>query len=98
MQGLRRNISFNFYKTQMLYCNKLIYEHSTLLDRNEAIRGGLLNSGVFYCLHWACVSHGTFENYMYSWSNTSSAGLCRGSTLNMAKPGPEHLLINCKHI
>ena len=23
---------------------------------------------------------------------------CRGSTLNMAKPGPEHLLVNCKHI
>ena len=24
--------------------------------------------------------------------------VCQGSTLNMAKPGPEHLLINCKHI
>ena len=24
--------------------------------------------------------------------------MCRGSTLNMAKPGPEHLLVNCKHI
>ena len=23
---------------------------------------------------------------------------CRGSTLNMAKPGPEHILVNCKHI
>ena len=23
---------------------------------------------------------------------------CQGSTLNMAKPGPEHLLVNCKHI
>ena len=23
---------------------------------------------------------------------------CRGSTLNMAKPGPERLLVNCKHI
>ena len=29
---------------------------------------------------------------------TLGSGRCRGSTLNMAKPGPEHLLINCKHI
>ena len=25
-------------------------------------------------------------------------GACRGSALNIAKSGPEHLSVNCKHI
>ena len=32
------------------------------------------------------------------WDARLHGSLCRGSTLNMAKPGPEHLLVNCKHI
>ena len=44
------------------------------------------------------LSYSYFIHTLASLLKNLGRSLCRGSTLNMAKPGPEHLLVNCKHI
>ena len=47
---------------------------------------------------WSCNGVGSAGNIITVVTTGIRSMRCRGSTLNMAKPGPEHLIVNCKHI